>query len=132
MVFIDIKSPKWTNEEHTAIDCEVIFENSPNEWLPFTAQKEGDTAYGSEIFARCKSGEFGEISPFVPYVPTEAETAEIVRSTRDQLLKDSDWTQLPDVPQSLKDAWAIYRQALRDITVQEGFPSNIVWPTTPV
>ena len=53
-----------------------------------------------------------------------------VRITRNQLLKDSDWTQIADVPVN-KDAWAIYRQELRDITNQEGFPFNIVWPTQP-
>jgi hypothetical protein len=53
-----------------------------------------------------------------------------VRSARNQLLKDSDWTQIADVPVN-KDAWAIYRQELRDITTQKGFPFTIVWPTQP-
>ena len=53
-----------------------------------------------------------------------------VRNTRNQLLKDSDWTQVLDVPVD-KDAWAIYRQELRDITSQEGFPFTIVWPVQP-
>ena len=53
-----------------------------------------------------------------------------VRNSRNQLLKDSDWTQVLDVPVD-KDAWAIYRQELRDITSQEGFPFTIVWPVQP-
>ena len=53
-----------------------------------------------------------------------------VRNTRNQLLKDSDWTQVLDVPVD-KDAWSIYRQELRDITGQEGFPFNVIWPTQP-
>lgn len=50
--------------------------------------------------------------------------------TRDSLLAQSDWTMLPDAPTD-KKAWKAYRQALRDITQQPGFPDNIVWPTKP-
>ena len=54
-----------------------------------------------------------------------------VRAKRTSLLKDSDWTQLPDIPQTIKDTWATYRQALRDLPQQSGFPNNITWPTAP-
>lgn len=50
---------------------------------------------------------------------------------RHRLLLDSDWTQLPDVPLATKELWAAYRQALRDITDQPGYPMNVVWPTAP-
>jgi len=60
---------------------------------------------------------------------TETELIAI-RNKRDQLLIASDWTQLPDVPLTTKAAWAIYRQALRDITSQPD-PFNITWPTPP-
>lgn len=53
-----------------------------------------------------------------------------VRNTRNQLLKDSDWTQVNDAPVN-QDLWAEYRQLLRDITNQEGFPFNIEWPAQP-
>jgi hypothetical protein len=53
-----------------------------------------------------------------------------IRTRRDALLAQSDWTQLPDVPLEDKAAWAIYRQALRDVTEQPD-PHNIVWPTPP-
>ena len=52
-----------------------------------------------------------------------------VRAKRDQLLKDSDWTQLPDTPAD-KEAWATYRQALRDLPTTAGFP-NVAMPATP-
>ncbi len=54
----------------------------------------------------------------------------LVRAKRNQLLQASDWTQLPDVPLATKDAWAAYRQAMRDVTGQPD-PFNIVWPTPP-
>ena len=46
------------------------------------------------------------------------------------MLSDCDWTQLADAPVN-KEAWATYRQALRDITTQEGFPFNVVFPEQP-
>lgn len=63
----------------------------------------------------------------------DATQAESVRSQRTQLLKDSDWTQLDDTPfdNAKKMAWANYRQALRDIPQQTGFPWDIQWPTQP-
>lgn len=54
-----------------------------------------------------------------------------VRQQRDQLLAATDWTQAADVPQAIKDKYAAYRQALRDIPQQEGFPDNVVWPVEP-
>ena len=53
-----------------------------------------------------------------------------VRSLRDMYLQESDWTQLPDVSNVDKTAWATYRQQLRDITTQAD-PFNITWPSTP-
>lgn len=53
------------------------------------------------------------------------------RAARDRLLVASDWTQLPDVPAATKEAWATYRQALRDITAQPGYPLNVNWPEAP-
>lgn len=52
------------------------------------------------------------------------------RVYRNRLLALSDWTQAPDAPVD-KSAWAAYRQALRDITSQEGFPHSVVWPVKP-
>ena len=54
----------------------------------------------------------------------------LVRAERARRLLASDWTQLPDVPLITKEAWATYRQQLRDITLQPD-PFNIVWPTPP-
>lgn len=64
---------------------------------------------------------------------TQEETdnqANEVRSQRNRLLYECDWTQLSDAPvDSL--AWANYRQALRDVTSQPGFPWSVVWPSQP-
>ena len=60
----------------------------------------------------------------------DAEQAASVRNSRIQKLKDSDWTQIADSTAD-KAAWAAYRQALRDITSQAGFPWTIEWPEQP-
>lgn len=60
----------------------------------------------------------------------DAEQAKSARDQRNTKLKDSDWTQVADAPVD-KTAWATYRQALRDITAQEGFPWTIDWPVNP-
>ena len=60
----------------------------------------------------------------------DAEQAKSVRASRTEKLKDSDWTQVADAPVD-KAAWATYRQALRDVTQQSGFPWTIDWPETP-
>ncbi len=53
--------------------------------------------------------------------------------TRNDLLYRSDWTQIANNPLTpeLQQQWAVYRQQLRDITGQSGYPFNIVWPTPP-
>ena len=60
----------------------------------------------------------------------DAEQAKSVRASRNDKLKECDWTQLADSTAD-KDAWAAYRQALRDITSQAGFPWTIDWPEQP-
>jgi len=54
------------------------------------------------------------------------------RSKRSLLLARSDWTQNRDVPEATATAWQPYRQALRDITDQPGFPEVIEWPSPPI
>lgn len=57
------------------------------------------------------------------------------RADRAERLSATDWTQLPDVlaqmPEDTRNAWVSYRQALRDVPTQPGFPDNITWPVLP-
>jgi len=62
--------------------------------------------------------------------PTPEVLATKARNKRNALLSQSDWTQVADAPVD-QTAWATYRQALRDITIQAGFPETIDWPTVP-
>lgn len=63
------------------------------------------------------------------------DKAKQARSQRDQLLYESDWTQIPDARGSMSEekanAWAQYRTLLRNLPLQEGFPLEIDWPEKP-
>ena len=67
----------------------------------------------------------------------EYKTAATVRKTQQVLgdrqayLNYSDWTQMPDVVLANKTEWATYRQLLRDVTAQPGFPWSVAWPQRP-
>ena len=54
-----------------------------------------------------------------------------VRGERDKLLAETDWRDLPSYPGVNQDGWRTYRQALRDLPSQAGFPNNVTWPAKP-
>ena len=53
-----------------------------------------------------------------------------IREIRNELLSQSDWTQLSDIPTEIKTEWTEYRQSLRNITTQPN-PFSIIWPAKP-
>ena len=93
----------------------------------------------SELAAWCISnnamiidrGDYYEAVP-VPE-PTNEELARIVRGTRDAKLSETDYLVVPDYPISEENLAEVkvYRQALRDITEQTGFPKDVIWPDLP-
>ena len=54
-----------------------------------------------------------------------------VRDERNRYLQDSDWTQGKDIPDSISNLWKQYRQDLRDLTNQSGFPFDVIFPDRP-
>ena len=58
-----------------------------------------------------------------------AEPMRLLRVERDRLLTACDWRASSDL--TLADTWKTYRQELRDVPSQAGFPDNITWPTKP-
>jgi hypothetical protein len=60
----------------------------------------------------------------------DAEQSASVRTSRNDKLAACDWTQLADSTAD-KTVWATYRQSLRDVTAQDGFPWNVTWPEAP-
>jgi len=67
------------------------------------------------------------------WVIVESKAIADVSSKRNKLLYQTDWTQIPNGPLTVQqqNSWAIYRQQLRDISTQSGYPYNVVWPTPP-
>lgn len=63
----------------------------------------------------------------------EENEAQKARAKRDKLLRDCDYTAGMDYPAANAecDAWRAYRQALRDVPEQAGFPWEIAWPVMP-
>ena len=90
--------------------------------LPFTVIGQGE-------ITDVVDGDF----PAPSNVPSEDQTVEqakAVREERNAKLSKSDWTQVLDAPVN-QAAWATYRQALRDVTAQAGFPWAVEWPVAP-
>jgi hypothetical protein len=76
----------------------------------------------------------GEKPTWPPVISEEillAQLANSIREERNKLLAESDWTQGKDIPDEISTPWAEYRQALRTLPEQEGFPSNVTWPEAP-
>lgn len=66
----------------------------------------------------------------IPDFRVRSMTAEF-KAKRNRLLANTDWTQLPDVPEQIKTRWASYRQALRDLPLQSNNPLEWKWPDEP-
>ncbi len=68
-----------------------------------------------------------------PADPAQSSEADLAWDKAKQLLRDSDWSMLSDVPMTAGDKilWIEYRKALREIRLQAGFPTDIQWPAKP-
>ncbi len=82
--------------------------------VPFTAEEEAEWDAREAAYA----------------AGADDRKAEEVRNERNQLISETDWMACSDV--TMSDAWRTYRQSLRDITDQSGFPEEVVWPDIPV
>ena len=72
---LSVAAVRWVNEEHSILDCEVIFKELEGLGpLPFTTSAQADTDHGLEIWEKAKSGEYGKIADFV--APTSEQVRE--------------------------------------------------------
>ena len=90
-----------------------------------------ETASETSALAVGTIGESSATSPSEPAAPTAPPPEQTVRWQRDAMLQETDWMILSDSPTPSQD-WLDYRQALRDVPTQSGFPENVIWPTKPV
>lgn len=82
MNYSSVTNPIWADAEHSAINCDVDFDDLREELVPFTAIAEGDYPHSHQIFAECIAGNYGPIAEYVappvpeyvaPPEPTKAE-----------------------------------------------------------
>lgn len=111
------------------IDCEVTLEDT-GEVIPFTATPDDAEEYGRVLYEQLNTTYASQVAE-LPEAQRDAEWADIQRRQRSVRLKATDWTQNSDVPEATRTLWQPYRQALRDISSQEGFPLTVNWPTPP-
>jgi hypothetical protein len=65
-ILTSVKNPRWSNSEHTTIDCEITTSQFGNEVLPFTANANDVEEHGRNIFADIMAGNYGIIAEYVP------------------------------------------------------------------
>ena len=127
---MDFKNPVWADKAHTAID--VMINHPPHGWIPYTCTTDMDTEEGRELWEQLQS-DTASIAEYVPPVISDEALAAEARSKRDKLLADTDYLLMPDYPIESDRLAKIktYRQALRDVPEQAGFPRTITWPEKP-
>lgn len=107
-----------------------VFETAQPEFNPLTEK----VVKGEIVLANNRWEESWEVVSLTVEeisVLTNAKADE-VRAERNRLLAESDWTQYKDISDDVSAQWKPYRQQLRDITLQSGFPFNVEFPVKPL
>ena len=128
----------WCDSKHLLLGMNVHL--SDNSIIPYAYRVDGEEDNDGYICQAVKhdyiSGNFTEINECPDWkIQLEKEVLSLdVRLERNKLLSDTDHLIQSDYPISdeKKQEIKVYRQALRDIPQQDGFPDNIVWPDKPV
>lgn len=122
-----IAGPTWeqtTPEILEALDADPVFEGPQAQPTRYqTAYRDGVEQIDGKWYTKYSVADMDDEAK----AAKDAEQAKSVREDRNKRLSETDWTQLPDAPVD-KTVWATYRQALRDISKQAGFPWEITWP----
>ena len=122
-----VRNAQSLNDDNTTFDVEI---NHPQHgWLPYTLDPADtdNTIDNSSLRALIGSNYAAYVAPTTAEI--NAALAADVRAERNAKLADSDWRASQDV--TMSDEWRTYRQLLRDVPAQAGFPINITWPTEP-
>lgn len=72
-----ILNPRWSNQEHTTIDCDITTSQFGLEFLPFTASAYDVEAHGRALFASIVAGVYGAIADYVPPAPDAEPTPHV-------------------------------------------------------
>jgi hypothetical protein len=126
----DNNGPSWdrtTDEVLEALGADVVFEGPQAQPTRYqVAFRDGVEQVDGRWLTKYSVADLDDDAK----AAKDAEQAKAMREQRNQKLKDTDWTQVADAPVD-KAPWATYRQALRDISAQPGFPWTVNWPEQP-
>jgi hypothetical protein len=134
----EVKTVRRGTGIDTEILCEIKFKGCSN-FVQFYANKNGRNEFSRNMWTSLNAEEYGEPtfppSEYRTLPKEQEELEEEVIAKRNQLLVESDWTDSAGGQARLSSeeqtAWATYRQALRDITDQVGYPFDPEWPVKP-
>ena len=119
--------PQLTAELLDSMGADVVFEGAQAQPTRYqTAFRNGVEQVNGKWYTKYSVADMDQETKDA----LDAQQAALIRSQRTQKLAESDWTQVADAPVD-KAAWAVYRQALRDVTTQTGFPWEVTWPAQP-
>ena len=107
-----------------AFDADVVFEGPQHQGPPpySYTYRDGVEQINGKWYTKYTIGQRDK-------APIDKRAAENIRLRRDTFIRESDWRAVSDI--ELEPEWKEYRQALRDITKQEGFPYDVKWPKDP-
>lgn len=134
---LSLSDAHWIDEGKTVLDVTLRIFSNPRLMVPYTFRPyvKDDSPIHNDLLSLFKSNRIRIAEPDIDAINKNRiqDVSSEVRSKRNKLLSDTDYLMQPDYPISDSDREALrsYRQALRDITQQEGFPENIVWPDKP-
>jgi len=105
----------------------------PENWGPIFGMSGFIDLIGDLSFVGIEDQGWVQVPGEAPTAPAQSTAAELAWAKAKELLAESDWAMLPDVPLHTgdKQLWQAYRKELREIRLRVGFPDNINWPVKP-
>lgn len=122
----------FTSAKYTpfgTIDCYVTIDET-GEVIPYHVTSYDDADYGIELHNLLTTTQAGSVA-VCPQSEIDEALGNEIRGERDSLLSKTDWIANKDVDLPNRADWLTYRQSLRDITDQVGFPTSVTFPTAP-
>jgi len=120
------RNPKWTTDNTIYVEVE----HDELGWIPFNATPYDEMDYGRELF-ELLSVKYADQVEACPESRYYEEAKSDVNDRRNRELAASDWIMAVDSQVANQNEWIVYRQALRDITDQEGYPYEAIFPDKP-
>lgn len=118
---------KYTPQD--TISCLVQIEET-GEIVPFNATPDDPEDYGRELYEMLSTTYVNQVA-LCSQEEKDEDAAAWVKHERNLKLAETDWITSSDVQLENQAEWLVYRQALRDISDQPGYPHEVVWPEEP-